>query len=152
MVWKRHLKKWLLISCRFRTSRGSRSTFEFPIRVNLSCPSLYCTARTLSTWLVGATRLTRSDLMLHIGWIYFYWRGRGAWHQKFRISYPTSSPSEIYSRFKYFREERDSNKKRGICKKKWIPIRKIEKLGFNEIFIKTKNGICMKKKDQVKLK
>ena len=26
---------------------GSRSTFEFPIRVNLSSPNLYCIARTL---------------------------------------------------------------------------------------------------------
>ena len=51
---------------------GSRSTFEFPIRVNLSGPSLYCTARTLglkrrqSTGLGGATRLTWADFMLHI--------------------------------------------------------------------------------------
>ena len=33
----------------------------------------------LWTGLAGATRLTRSDFKLHIGWIYFYLRGRGAW-------------------------------------------------------------------------
>ena len=33
--------------------------------------------KALWTELAGATRLTRSDFMLHI-WIYFYWRGRGA--------------------------------------------------------------------------
>ena len=49
---------------------GSSSTFEFPSRVNLSGPSLYCIARTLSKWsrhsigLAGATRLTRSDFVL----------------------------------------------------------------------------------------
>ena len=32
----------------------------------------------LWTGLAGATRLTRSDFMLHIGWIYFYQRGRFA--------------------------------------------------------------------------
>ena len=49
---------------------GSSSTFAFPSRVNLSGPSLYCIARTLSKWsrhsigLAGATRLTRSDFRL----------------------------------------------------------------------------------------
>ena len=32
---------------KLRFHSGSHSTFEFPIRVNLSGPSLYCTARTL---------------------------------------------------------------------------------------------------------
>ena len=70
-----NLNKW-----RGSTGTGSCSTFEFPSRVNLSRPSLYC------TWLyekglAGATRLTRSDFMLHAGWIYFYQRGRFAWTQ-----------------------------------------------------------------------
>ena len=48
---------------------GSRSTFEFPSRVNLSGPSLYCIARTLSKHsmgLAGATRLTPSDFSLNL--------------------------------------------------------------------------------------
>ena len=40
----------------------SRSTFEFPSRVNLSGLSLYCTW----TGKAGATRLTRSDFMIHM--------------------------------------------------------------------------------------
>ena len=59
---------------------SSRSTFEFPSRVNLSGPSLYCT----SPWkgLAGATRLMRSDFMLHIGW-----RGRFAWHKEVKLPF-----------------------------------------------------------------
>ena len=48
---------------------GSRSTFEFPSRVNLSGPSLYCIAQTLikhSMGLAGATRLKRSDFRLNL--------------------------------------------------------------------------------------
>ena len=39
----------LLVRCLFSLPRptGSRSTFEFPSRVNLSGPSLYCIAQTL---------------------------------------------------------------------------------------------------------
>ena len=47
------------------TVRGSRSTFEFPSRVNLSVPFVLYLA--LWTGLAGATWLTRSDFMLHIG-------------------------------------------------------------------------------------
>ena len=51
---------------------GQPCTFEFPSRVNLSCPSLYCIARTLGKYsrhsigLAGATRLTRSDFRLNL--------------------------------------------------------------------------------------
>ena len=50
---------------------GSLSTFEFPSRVNLYGPSLYCIAWTLgkksrhSIGLAGATRVTRSDFRLN---------------------------------------------------------------------------------------
>ena len=56
----------------YRVSTGRRSTFEFPSRVSLSGPSLYCIAQTLVKWsrhsigLAGATRLTRSDFRLHL--------------------------------------------------------------------------------------
>ena len=52
---------------------SSRSTFEFTSRVKLFGLSLYCIARTLGMLIkhqdqpVHATRLTRSDFMLHIG-------------------------------------------------------------------------------------
>ena len=50
---------------------GSRSTFEFQSRVNLSGPSLYCIARTLGKeirHLIGlaGARLTRSDFRLNL--------------------------------------------------------------------------------------
>ena len=51
---------------------GSRSTFEFQSRVNLSPPRLLCIARTLVKWsrrsirLAGATRLTWSDFRLNL--------------------------------------------------------------------------------------
>ena len=79
----------------------SRSTFEFPSRVNLSVPSLYCTYLALWTGLGGATKLTRSDFMLHIGWIYFYLRGKGA-YIKDETGKPTSnSHSIIIPNFNY---------------------------------------------------
>ena len=56
---------------------GSRSTFEFPSRVNLSGSSLYCACsmdRTSRCNKVDAVRLFAS----YRNWIYFYWRGRGA--------------------------------------------------------------------------
>ena len=34
----------------FARGTGSLGTFEFPNRVNLSGPSLYCVARTLGEW------------------------------------------------------------------------------------------------------
>ena len=40
---------------------------------------------TLWTGLASATRLTRSGFMPHIGWIYFYRRGRGAWTYSYFI-------------------------------------------------------------------
>ena len=51
---------------------GSRSTLEFPSRVNFSVPSLYCIAQTLgnksrhSVGLADASRLTRSDFRLNL--------------------------------------------------------------------------------------
>ena len=51
---------------------GSRSTFKFLSRVNLSGPSLYCIARSLGKerrhliGLVGATSLTGSDIRLNL--------------------------------------------------------------------------------------
>ena len=51
---------------------GSRSTFEFPSRVNSSGPSLYCIARSLGKWsrhsigLADATRLKRSDFRMNL--------------------------------------------------------------------------------------
>ena len=54
------------------TITGSRSTFEFPSRVNFSGPSLHCIARTLGKWsrhsigIAGATKLTRSDFRLNL--------------------------------------------------------------------------------------
>ena len=41
-------------------------------------PVPVCTVPCSMDGLAGAKRLTRSDFMLYIGWIYFYWRGRGA--------------------------------------------------------------------------
>ena len=51
-----------------RTYTGSRSIFEFPSRVNLSGPSLYCIpGRWLNkAGLAGAARLTRADFRLNL--------------------------------------------------------------------------------------
>ena len=43
---------------------GSRSTFEFPSRVNLSAPSLYCIARTLGKLSRHSIGLARLNLLL----------------------------------------------------------------------------------------
>ena len=67
---------WLFLIALYSLIRdgdtGSRSTFEFPSRVNLSGPSLYCIARTSGKYrrhsigLAGSTRLTRSDFRLNL--------------------------------------------------------------------------------------
>ena len=49
----------------------------------------------LWTGLAGATRLTRSDFMLHIGWIYFYQRGRFAWYWRVTWNY-ANNPFKPY--------------------------------------------------------
>jgi len=60
------------LSITYLTITGSRSTFEFPSRVNLSDPSLYCIARTWgkssrnSIGLAGSTRLTQLDFRLNL--------------------------------------------------------------------------------------
>ena len=48
-----------------------RSTFEFPSR-GQPFRSQFVLYLALWTGLTGATRLTRSDFMLHLGWIHFY--------------------------------------------------------------------------------
>ena len=66
--------KCVRYTCRMETARhtDSRSTFEFPSRINLSGPRFYCIARTLgkgsrhSIGLAGETRLTWSDFWLNL--------------------------------------------------------------------------------------
>ena len=66
--------KCVRYTCRMETVRhtDSRSTFEFPSRINLSGPRFYCIARTLgkgsrhSIGLAGETRLTWSDFWLNL--------------------------------------------------------------------------------------
>ena len=56
-------------------------TFEFPSRINLSGPSLYCIARASDKW----SRYSKDYPVQQgwrgqtLGWIYFYWRVKGAW-------------------------------------------------------------------------
>ena len=80
-IYKHRIMTWIRYRCesgiaifaqKITHTTGSRSTFEFPSRVNLFSPSLYCIARTLgilsrhSIGLAGATRLTRSDFRLNL--------------------------------------------------------------------------------------
>ena len=58
---------WRSYKITHTVSTGSRRTFEFPCRSTLPVP--VCTIPRSMDRTSGATRLTRSDFMLHIGWI-----------------------------------------------------------------------------------
>ena len=74
-----HLKKCTNTLFKITGEISSNYLTHLNFRAGSTLPIPVCTVPSSWTGLAGATRLTGSDFMLHIRWIYFYLRGGGAY-------------------------------------------------------------------------